>query len=325
MVADDLHVFFGEATDTLARVYVELTGPDASQCQITGVVVGPRCEYAKTLPARLPLRSRPDGDSPRAEAVIPDPCFWTPRMPFLYDVQIDVRCSGQTLYTERRPLGIRRLGVRGRDLFLDGRRIVLRAISDRCLTEFAETVEAPTNVVAACHDSEAALLQTVPRDALCDAASRLGALLLVDCRGGVAEIDCRSGVLETDGPEDAESGALAGEGVARKLNRVSRWPSAAIAVLTGVQNVARADIPRNLLLAQRVAGDEAATVAPWVHLVLLEANDAAAIAERAADFDLPILAYRPLATARSIHAARAACDQLQRDLAPYGDFAGYIV
>jgi hypothetical protein len=40
---------------------------------------------------------------------------------------------------------------------------------------------------------------------------------------------------------------------------------------------------------------------------------------------VPTIARRPLAVPAKLDAARQACDQLQRDLAPWADLAGYLV
>lgn len=51
----------------------------------------------------------------------------------------------------------------------------------------------------------------------------------------------------------------------------------------------------------------------------------AAQANRLKDWQMPVLMHRLLPQPAPLSDARAACDKLQADLAPYGQFAGYIV
>lgn len=306
MNSDDLIIYHGEAYDTLARVYVEYSAHDATDCEIVGQVVGPRCEYAKTLPARMSLRMQSGGNVIRAEAIVPDPCFWSPRMPQLYDVQIEVRCGDKIICSAERPLGIRRLGPRGESLFLEGTRWVMRGVSEGTLPESDAN---DTELLQSCHDAEAALLISDASDELLESASRLGTLLLVQVTGSSDEI-------------------------ARQLNRLSRYP-VAIAVIRSESASVVGDLafdatakekrPRNLLLAQHVKESDAEPLAPWAQMVLVEGQEASRIAERAKAFSLPVIAYRPAAAGQGVLEDRKACDHLQRDLAPHGDFAGYIV
>ena len=66
-----------------------------------------------------------------AEAIAPDPCFWTPELPFLYGEEIVVSRGSEVVAKIERSLGIRRLGVRERSLLFDGKRFVLRAVGPK--------------------------------------------------------------------------------------------------------------------------------------------------------------------------------------------------
>ena len=76
-----------EASDMEARLVVRAR---AEGDALRGHVTGPFCDRAQTLPATLPLRAIEHGDQLLAEAVVPDPCFWTPELPFQYRVQIEI-------------------------------------------------------------------------------------------------------------------------------------------------------------------------------------------------------------------------------------------
>src|SRR5581483_7611944 len=85
----NLSVFFGDANSAEARVYARLPmTPELAGCRLTGYVVGPSNAYTQTLSAKLPLWDRGAGASIVAEAIVPDPCGWTPASPFQYRVDV---------------------------------------------------------------------------------------------------------------------------------------------------------------------------------------------------------------------------------------------
>lgn len=64
---------------------------EGADTHLSGTVTGPRREGSRTLPATVRLASVSGRDVPTAEAVLPDPCFWSPELPFLYDVSLELR------------------------------------------------------------------------------------------------------------------------------------------------------------------------------------------------------------------------------------------
>jgi hypothetical protein len=89
---DELLVFHGEASAALGRVYARLAvTEEVAGCELAGRVVGPRCRWAKTLPAvskMIAVKSGGDEGGLLAEAIVPDPCFWSDEVPMLYDVHV---------------------------------------------------------------------------------------------------------------------------------------------------------------------------------------------------------------------------------------------
>jgi len=241
------------------------------------------------------MHSTGSGGSYLLEAILPDPCFWTPDLPHLYDVHLEVTSGGEVVHAHDQQLGIRRLGVRGRDLVLESRRTVLRAVGIDSVTEPSSDTD---QLLSMCHDAPAALLVENPSDDFCQKASLLGVLLIVT-------------VDET--PENTIS----------ELHRLSRWAAVAIVVLPTTFRVTAAPrvIPRNLLLGQRITDTESSSLAAWADVALVDSINM----HRALDATIPVLAYRRLTSSLPIAEARRACDHLQRDLATQGDFAGYIV
>lgn len=129
---DGIIVTLGRCDDMRAEVFVRFARNGCHGTTLTGTITGPRRGRDTTLPATARLVAVPDegGVSDLARAVLTEPAFWTPELPNRYRVEAclssphgeDVRIDAW--------IGLRRLGVRGRSFWLDGRRWVLRAIVD---------------------------------------------------------------------------------------------------------------------------------------------------------------------------------------------------
>jgi hypothetical protein len=70
-----------------------------------------------------------DGKPPLARGICTEPGFWTPELPNLYRAEVVLRDGDTVVATGQRMIGLRRLGVRGRSLWLDGRRFVPRGVA----------------------------------------------------------------------------------------------------------------------------------------------------------------------------------------------------
>jgi len=308
-------VFFGEATDAQARVYVEYTADVPTDATLSGTVTGPFCQYARTLPARLPLVAYPADKAGTllSQSVVPDPCFWTPEMPFLYTVDIEVRRGDELHESDQRQFGIRPLGVRVRDLVFGGRRWVLRgvdkhSINGDSISRDIRTASSLEQLLRECHAARAALVVVEPDDEICELASRLGVLLVALVEGPLGDVH-------------------------NSLRRLARWSAVGLAVLSDASAAATLDKrpALNLLVGQRIAAAMPAPLAPWADVAYVEITRTDELQlhdlRNACDAlgNVPTLVCRRLPAAMSITEARAAGDRLQRDFAPLGDFAGYIV
>ena len=300
-------IFFGQATPAEARVYVRLEMPGMpSNLTLSGKLSGPFCRYSQTLPLTVPLhviKGDPkvgllpagDGGGPQAllaEVVIPDPCFWMPDLPFIYRVQLELRRGTEIIDKAERVLGVRRLGVRGRDLFFEGKRWVLRGIRVGA-TDWPD--------LTAWRDAAAVLVVPNPSDQLCEELSQTGILVVAELQGTAADI-------------------------ATELARLSRWPAVGVAILKCTETLGieiRRRAP-NILLGRRTKPG-AAVEAEWAHVALCEASDLARFSGCAQETRLPVIAERRTTQRLPPNAARAECDRLQSDLADVGDFAGYVV
>lgn len=277
MDLSDTQLFFGELTATLARCYARL--PVNAQGHIVGTIAGPRCRYARTLQLRVPLQPVGASAPDLLQAVVTDPCDWTPEMPFLYDIELAAG-SGADGQSFRGVVGFRPLAPLGRQLRLAGHNWVLRAAR-------SESVVPASLADWRAHDL--AMVIPNPSDELCGKASEIGVLIL-------AVVDAS---LE---PPLAE------------LRRLARYPAVGFALLAGIATVAAEfrEAAPNLVFATRAARHLAPDDVPQV---LVADSVPAGTLEVLEATSVPVLVDRPLGAAVTIEAARQACDLLQRDVA----------
>lgn len=302
---DELTVFHGEASTTLARVYARLPPSEATAgCELSGRVVGPNCRWAQTLPAATSLVTRPprsQADALLAEVIVPDPCFWSDELPMLYTVEVQLRRDGQVIAAAQRPIGFRGIGRRGRSLYQQGRRWVPRGMLAMSVASDQR------DDLTAWRAAPAVMFAQRPSDALCIAASEQGVWLMADVEG--------------------ETGIEGGDALDAELSRLARYAAVFLAMLPmglPATREMRLAAP-NLLLAQRPAVAQTPEPSPHADCLVLDATDAEAFAAAARETTLPIIAHRPLDAIRTLSEARRACDALQRDLARFGDYGGYVV
>jgi hypothetical protein len=225
-----------------------------------------------------------------SEATVPDPCFWTPELPFMYSVELSAVHGDETIATIKRPLGICRLGVHGKSLYLDAKRFVFRGV---------RIEPAAIDDLVTAKQTASALFVTDPSDTFLQEASEEGVLLAVE--------------LPVSQP-------------AAELTRLGRWPAVAVVVLEGGISAGKELrlAARNTLLAQQVnQSGRVSAPTPWAHLLWWQIENESIPAPTLAD-NMPIIAYRPTSKNATIEESRRACDRLQADLAPLGDFAGYV-
>lgn len=300
----DLKVYFGDASPAEARVYAQLpAGADRSNCHLTGKISGPFCVYAHTLAPMISLRSlgarsvEGANDSLLAEAILPDPCFWSAELPFLYRVQVELRNRDYTVATAEVSLGISALGARGRDLVWQGKRWVLRGA--RCVHVSNSPLE---------HWREADMTLDVqePTDDLCAQASRTGVGAVARISGSPARIESR-------------------------LHELGRYPAVILAILQsdGPLDANIHQIAPNLLLGELFEAGQELTPSTWAKVAICADEVLADLAERASKCPIPVIADHSAGGLMNLAEGRAACDRLQADLASVAgaktSFAGYIV
>jgi hypothetical protein len=298
----NLELFHGEASTTLGRVYARLpTSPETTGCTLTGRVIGPICRWANTLPATSPFVCRSAAASVAtepllAEAVVPDPCFWSDELPMRYTVELKLQRGKETIATTERTIAFRGVGRRGRSLFQQGRRWVPRGM------DTTSVLEAERDDLAAWRLAPAVLVTADPIDSLCSEADELGVWIVADLSL------CRV-------PIEAE------------LARLTQHAAVFLAILPPNTPATRAlrAAASNLLLAEQFTSGNTAQADSLADCLVVDAANQETFARTAQTTTLPIIARRPLQTETTIEEARRAVDALQRDLAPIGDFAGYLV
>jgi hypothetical protein len=283
----------GEASDAEARVYAALPRAGLpAKATLAGELTGPHCRYSQTLPARIRFVDRGPGPTLLAEAIVPDPCFWTPELPFLYSAELRLSTGDSISPTM---IGIRRLGVRGTSIYLDARRCVVRGV--RLEAAGIEDIKAAREAASALYVDE-------PGEAVLEEASREGVLLVVRLHE-----------------------LLADERLVTEVARIGRWP-AVVAVVLDESVLAGEELRRaapNALFAQRFVPGTRSVVErrPWADLLWWEIGHGELFQMPAVE-DEPTIVFRAMSEAEPIPIRRKNCDRLQADLAGIGDFAGYF-
>ena len=104
-----IEISIGDVTDMEARVYARFCGSEPATLE--GTIRGPFCDRSRTLPADFPFRAvaaQPES----VEAIITDPCMWTPEMPQLYQVDVVARRGDAIVAEYHEMFGLNRLAPR---------------------------------------------------------------------------------------------------------------------------------------------------------------------------------------------------------------------
>lgn len=294
----NLEVFWSELSPNRAVVQAHLAGGGAVKgLSLRGIVRGPRCSRGSTLPATYRLVGQASGlpgrveSLPHATAIITEPIFWSPDWPALYDVTVELRRDDRTIDQATRTIGLRPLAVGGKFLSYAAKTWILRGIWRQQVQpgEIAEFRAASAAVVANAESLDEPLLQL---------ASEEGVLIIAQ---------------------------LGGQSPGAQLARLARGAAVAVGVLPPEFEHSGIPAAGNILLAHRLVQGRAEPPPDAARLVLAEVSDPATFATWAQSLSRAVVAFRPLPQSAEVVSSRAECDRLQRDLAPYGQFAGYIV
>ncbi len=284
---DTLSLLVGERSEHHVQLTF-LAAAAAGLAEITGVVRGPFSQFAKTLTADFPLR--PTENTGGSIAMVTEPCYWSPRLPFWYDARLTCKLQNGDTREETFPIGFKRFYCEGKNFRLEGKRIVLRGL--HCDYPSEEDLRRARRC-------ETALVVQGGNDILYNEASRIGVPLVVDLRAVVAEevlaeehCDCYPAVMLVL----ASTGQL----------QDNSWTRPRESYL--VASIAPSDPQPN------VACDAFA----------IELNPGEWPPAWLATCDKPVIAIGKSSTSE-IPTARGDCDRLQAELAPEFDLAGYFV
>lgn len=286
-----LDVFTHRATES--EVLVEIC--DMSQGRIRAFQAelhGPYCERAQTL--RTTFRAErcqcEEKVSHFTTLLVTDPCYWTPQLPQLYDLQLALELADGTTTEWKHTIGLRRWEIEGRNLFRERKRTVVRGVTvaDLCVENLQAAVKA-----------EVALVVRDPSKAFLQRASELGVPLVVDLRGVYSNIS-------------------------HKLLSYA-WQPAVVLALPDLRSVDFHYQPRAVKTGCVIHAADSFDDDSWADVIVIELNEAERPPDWAATCQQPVIAIRCQEAYADLQQARRGCDRLQADLAPQFDLAGYIV
>lgn len=287
-------------TATDSEALIELQRVDGPLPQdLTGSLSGPTCDFARTLPSQHALMRECASDAveSRAKILITEPCYWSPALPFLYQLKLQWRDSTGQVREREQIVGFRRLAARRESIYRDSRRVVLRGIAVDALR---------AAMAAEAREAEVALMAPIASVEQCEIADRWGIVLIADLR---------------DSPVDIPF-----------LRRLVSRPSVAAIVFGRRQQLPPdlASVGQQSILAFALTSDEVrdvslASLPSWHRAIIIELQPGARPPGSTAAWGLPVIAIRRGAAYADFREARAACDRLQAELAPEFNLAGYFV
>lgn len=302
-----------------AEIVLQFACGDAGsgeRLHVTGTLVGPRRGRDTTLPTTVKLVDI-TGDRPIdalgqyafARAVFTEPAYWTAELPNLYRLEARVHRGDRTVAVYDEIIGLRRLGVRGRSFWLEGRRWVPRGLMS------STTGFDPVSL----RSLSAAAVIADPSDAICEAADQAGVAIIARLEGA------------DDQPFDCDHAA----------ERIAAWalhPSVVLAVMprlasaeqSGAIVAAARPLKGTMLIGQEVDGTQPPDAVPAVAVggvdclvVSLPCGGLPHEDWRSWRADKPLLAWRATTTAQDTPAEhRQECDRLQAALAAWGGVQG---
>jgi len=111
--------------ETELRIHVELDELTPTT-QIKGRLMGPRNVYASTVEVAYPMREVERGPAIVMRVVIPEPSWWEPKTPFLYEGPLELWQDGQLCARETLSHGVSNFRIGPGGLTLNGRPFVMR-------------------------------------------------------------------------------------------------------------------------------------------------------------------------------------------------------
>src|SRR4029079_10628263 len=109
-MSGNIEITVGDVNDVEAHVFAKYVAPsgDAKRVVLSGTLRGPFCESSRTLPATFLFRPLENGETPTAEAIVPDPCIWSPELPHVYQADVKVVQGNRLISEYHEQLGLKR-------------------------------------------------------------------------------------------------------------------------------------------------------------------------------------------------------------------------
>jgi glycosyl hydrolase family 2 len=104
-----IEISLGDVTDMEARVYARFCGFEPATLE--GTIRGPFCDRGRTLPADFTFHVAV-GQTAIAEALITEPCLWTPELPHLYRVDVVAKHGDEVIAEYHELIGLNRISPR---------------------------------------------------------------------------------------------------------------------------------------------------------------------------------------------------------------------
>ncbi len=185
--------------------------------------------------------------------------------------------------------GIRRFGAKNGQFWLEGKRWVLRA---------TKLTHVPDLSWQSWREARLAIFAGDPAPNLLELATEQGLMLMLD--------------LEQANWSD-------------RLPQVAKSPAVVIVVVPLDASLERCrELAPNLLIAKRLPDDKFASALDQVDVLLCDLGQSSGRTQLHCR-EKPVIGYRGSPGLTDLVTARAACDALQRDLAPEFDLSGYVV
>ena len=287
---DELTFRIGNCTENDARVTLEPR--EVSEIVgITGFARGPFCKFSKTLTADFPLSPviQAGVNAQSVEALVIEPCYWTPHLPFLYEFHLKLQMADGRVEDVILRTGLKRWQRVGRNLQLEHKRIVLRGL--QCDAPDEQSLQAA-------RQHETTLLVRNPEDRVCELAGQWGVPVIADLR---EETQLQDICLKLD------------------------WYPAVLLILLTPDQLAEVRPPQHCLVAASITGNDPEDCKPnRSDVIAVELPPGKRPHSWLAGSDKPVIAIS-CDPDSDIPEARSHCDRLQAELAPHFDLAGYIV
>ena len=117
-MSGSIEIFARDVSDVEGYVYARFVSPSdvADQprnepIQLTGTLKGPYCKRARTLPTEFVFRDLGPEQVGLAEAIVSDPCVWSPELPHLYQADVKARQGERVLGEYHGTIGLRRAEI----------------------------------------------------------------------------------------------------------------------------------------------------------------------------------------------------------------------